>query len=553
MAMKRREFLKGIGAATTAAIAVPYALGSAAADSSVEILLNEPIGTVNPNIYSHFVEHLGGVVYDGIWVGEKSKIPNIGGIRKSLVDSLAKLKPGVIRYPGGCFADQYDWRDGIGPRDKRPSRVNFWADTTYKAPKSYQDVQTGPQKYEPNWFGTDEFIKLCRLTGAQPYLAANLRSFGVGDFMQWLEYCNAPAGQTTLSNQRVANGNKDAFNVSFWGVGNESWGCGGEFTPEEYATEYRRYSAWLPTYGTKLQLIGAGPNGGDLGWTRKFFTKLTEKGMGQLNRMYGWALHYYCHTTGKGDASVYDENEWYDLLARSDRMDSLVREHWQVMGEIDREHKVKLVVDEWGAWHWQDADMPAAYLYAYAGTLRDALISGINLDTFQRHADKVVMANPAQLVNTIHSLFHTYEDKFIETPNYHVFEMYMPHAGATAVRTEFVSPEVSFSRFDAQRKESKHEFWGLQGSASVNGKTVTLTAVNPDAKSPRETEINLRGATITGAKARVLSSTDIRAKNTFANPNGLVPRDEAVTIGTGGRLVYRFAPASVTRLTLQIA
>lgn len=554
MSIKRRDFLKTFGAATTLAIAKPYAFSStAAADSSVEILLNEPIGTVNPNLYSHFVEHLGGVVYDGIWVGEKSKIPNIGGIRKALVDSLVKLKPGVIRYPGGCFADQYDWRDGIGPRDKRPSRVNFWADTTYKAPKSYQDVQTGPQKYEPNWFGTDEFIELCRLTGAQPYLAANLRSFGVSDFMQWLEYCNAPAGQTTLSSQRAANGNRDAFDVSFWGVGNESWGCGGEFTPEEYATEYRKYTAWLPTYGTKLQLIGAGPNGGDLGWTRRFFTKLTEKGVRQLDRMYGWALHYYCGTTGKGDASVYDENEWYDLLARSDRMDSLIREHWQVMGEIDRDHKVKLVVDEWGAWHWQDTDMPPAYLYAYAGTLRDALISGINLDTFQRHADKVVMANPAQLVNTIHSLFHTYEDKFIETPNYHVFEMYMPHAGAAAVRTEFVSPEVSFSRFDSQRRETKAEFWGLNGSASVNGKTVTLTAVNPDARSPREAEINLRGSTITGAKARVLSSTDIRAKNSFANPKGLVPRDEAVTLGTGGRLVYRFAPASVTRLTLTIA
>lgn len=553
MKIERRDFLKNLTLAGSAALIAPRAVYSQAADSRVEILINEPIGTVNPNIYSHFVEHLGGVVYDGIWVGEKSKIPNIGGIRKDLVDNLKKLEPGVIRYPGGCFADQYDWRDGVGPRDKRPSRVNFWADTTYKAPKSYQDVSSGPQKYEPNWFGTDEFIKLCKLVGAEPYMAANLRSFGVAEFMQWLEYCNAPAGMTTLSSQRATNASKDPYNISFWGVGNESWGCGGEFTPEEYATEYRKYVAWLPTYGTKLQLIGAGPNGGDLGWTRRFFTKFTEKGMGQLNRMYGWALHYYCHTTGKGNASEYDVNEWYDLLMRSDRMDSLIREHWQVMGEIDREHRVKLVVDEWGAWHWQDADMPPAYLYAYAGTLRDALISGINLDTFQRHADKVVMANPAQLVNTIHSLFHTYEDKFLLTPNYHVFEMYMPHAGATAVRTQFTSPEVSFSRFDAARKEIPTKFWGLQGSASVKGKTVTLTAVNPDAKNVRETEINISGARIVGAEARVLSSTDIRAKNTFENPNGLVPRNENVSVGTGGRLIYKFVPASVTRLTLQIA
>lgn len=553
MNIRRRDFLGHSLLAGSAALIAPKAMYAQAADSRVEILINEPIGTINPNLYSHFVEHLGAVVYDGIWVGEKSKIPNIGGIRKDLVDHLAKLKPGVIRYPGGCFADQYDWRDGIGPREKRPSRVNFWADTTYKAPKAYQDVKDGPQKYEPNWFGTDEFIKFCQLVGAKPYLAANLRSLGVSEFMQWLEYCNAPAGVTTLSTQRAANASKDPYNVQLWGVGNESWGCGGDFTPEEYATEFRRFTAWLPTYGVKLQLVGSGPNGGDLGWTRKFFTKLTEKGNGMLNRMYGWALHYYSGTTGKGDARVYDENEWYDLIARSDRMDGLVREHWQVMGEIDRDHRVKLIVDEWGAWHNQDADMPPAYLYAYAGTLRDALISGLNLDTFQRHADKVVMSNPAQLVNTIHSLFHTYEDKFLCTPNYHVFEMYMPHAGATAVRTQFTSPEVSFSRFDAAKKEIPTKFWGLNGSASINGKTITLTAVNPDAKNGRETEINIGGAKIVAATARVLSSNDIHARNSFESPNALVPRNENVTVGAGGRLVYKFAPASVTRLTLTIA
>lgn len=526
---------------------------SQAAGSKIEILIDEPIGTIHPDIYSHFVEHLGGVVYDGIWVGEKSKIPNIGGIRKELVDALAKIKPGVIRYPGGCFADMYDWRDGVGPRDKRPSRVNFWADTGYKAPDSYKQLNSGPQKYEPNWFGTDEFVRFCKLVGAKPYLAANVRSRDPHVFQQWLEYCNAPAGLTTLSKEREANGSKDPHNVTLWGVGNESWGCGGDFLPEEYAEEFRKFTAWVPSYGLKMQLIGAGPNGGDLGWTRRFFTKLTEKGMGQLNKLYGWALHYYCHTTGKGNASEYNENEWYDLIARSDRMESLITDHWQVMGETDREHRVKLIVDEWGAWHWQDADMPAGYLYAYAGTLRDALISGVNLDTFQRHADKVVMANPAQLVNTIHSLFHTYEDKFVLTPNYHVFEMYMPHAGATAVRTEFISPKVPFTRFDAAKKEIPASFWGLNGSASINGKTVTLTAVNPDIKNARETEINIGGAKIVTAEARVLSSTDIHAKNTFANPRALEPRNEAVTVGAGGKLVYKFAPASVTRLTMTIA
>jgi alpha-N-arabinofuranosidase len=197
--------------------------------------------------------------------------------------------------------------------------------------------------------------------------------------------------------------------------------------------------------------------------------------------------------------------------------------------------------------------MPPAYLYAYAGTLRDALISGLNLDTFQRNADKVAMANPAQLINTIHSLFQAYEDKFIVTSNYHVFEMYMPHAGATAVRTEFISPQVTFTRLDAARKEVPANFWSLNGSASINGKRVTLTAVNSDVKKVHEAEINISGARILSADARILSSSDIHARNTFENPHGLEPRNENVTVGAGGKLVYKFAPASVTRLQIAIA
>ena len=553
MKIRRREFVKNSLLLGSAALIAPRSLLSQSVESRVEILLNEPIGAIDPNLYSHFVEHLGGVVYDGIWVGEKSKIPNYGGIRKALVDNLAKLKPGVIRYPGGCFADQYDWHDGVGARDKRPTRVNFWADTNYKAPDAYKQLNSGPQKYEPNWFGTDEFVRFCNLVGARPYLAANVRSRDVRVFQEWLEYCNAPAGLTTLSNQRSANGSPDPYDVTFWGIGNESWGCGGDFLPEEYAEEFRKFTAWLPSYGLKLQLIGSGPNGGDTGWTRRFFTKLTEKGMGQLNKLYGWALHYYSGTTGKGNAAEFNENEWYELISRSDRMESLIKEHWQVMGETDREHRIKLIVDEWGAWHLQDPDMPPAYLYAYAGTLRDALISGLNLDTFQRNADKVAMTNPAQLINTIHSLFLAYEDKFIVTPNYHVFEMYMPHAGATAVRTEFISPQVTFTRLDAARKEVPANFWSLNGSASIKAKTVTLTAVNSDVRNTHEAEINISGARIVSANARVLSSSDMHVRNTFENPHGLEPRNENVIVGAGGKLVYKFAPASVTRLQIAIA
>lgn len=553
MKIERREFLKTSLLAGAAAMIAPKLVFSQTVESKIEILINEPIATINKDLYSHFVEHLGAVVYDGIWVGEKSKIRNYKGVRADLVDNLKKLNPGVIRYPGGCFADQYDWRDGVGERSKRPTRVNFWADTKYKTTKNYEDLEGGPQKYESNNFGTDEFVSFCKSVGAEAYLAANVRSRDVTVFMEWLDYCNSPANTTTWSKERAKNGFPAPHTVKYWGVGNESWGCGGDFQPEEYATEFRKFTAWLPTYGVPLKLIGSGPNGGDINWTRKFFEGLAQKGGRQINKLYGWGLHYYSGSTGQQIANQFTENEWYDLLERSDRMEKLVEDHWQVMGEFDRERRVKLAVDEWGAWHKQDSDVPAGYLYAYAGTLRDALISGINLDIFQRHADKVIMSNPAQLINTIHSLFHAAEDKFVMTPNYHVFEMYMPHANATAVRTEFISPKVNFTRTDSQKKEIPVSFWGLNGSASINGKTVTLTAVNPDAKMTRETEINLNGAKIVSATARVLSDKDIHARNSFENPNALVPRNENMTVGNGGKLVYKFAPASVTRLTLTIA
>ena len=547
--LTRRTFVGSMLATSAAALLAPHS--TKAADSRVEILINEPVGTISPDIYSHFVEHLGGVVYDGIWVGEKSKIPNYHGIRKALVDNLKLLKPGVIRYPGGCFADQYDWRDGVGPREQRPTRVNFWADTHYKTTKAYEELEGGPQKYETNHFGTDEFVSFCKMVGAQPYLAANVRSRDVRVFLEWLEYCNAPANLTTWSTARAKNGFSEPHRVSFWGVGNESWGCGGDFTPEEYATEFRRFTAWLPTYGVQLKLIGSGPNGGDLNWTRKVFDGLLQKGTRQIAKLYGWGLHYYCGSTGQQVANEFTENEWYDLLERANRMQSLIESHWQVMGEYDRERRVKLAVDEWGAWHKQDPDVPPGYLYAYAGTLRDALVSGINLDIFQRHADKVTMANPAQLVNTIHSLFHTYEDKFILTPNYHVFEMYGAHSGATSLRTEFVAPQATFTRLDAQRKEIPVSLWGLNGSASLKGKQLVLTVVNPHAHDARDTEIAIRGASIKSGESRTLTSSDLHARNTFANPHALEPVDAPVS-ASGSTITYRFAPASVTRLVLTL-
>ena len=548
----RREFI-GSALAGGALLFAPRT--AKAADAHIEVLVGEPIGKISPDIYGHFVEHLGGVVYDGIWVGEDSRVPNTGGIRQALIDHMRRIKPGVVRWPGGCFADSYNWRDGIGARAERPRRTNFWLDS---GPEVYRQVKSGPQKYEPNWFGTNEFMRFCRLINTQPYFAANLRSLPAQAFNEWVEYCNAPAGATTLSEMRAASGDREPYNIRFWGVGNESWGCGGRFTPEEYSQEFRRFIAHVPRYGLNLSFIGAGPNGGDIDWTRRFFTNMREKGTNQLNSLYGWALHYYTGTTGKGNALEYTTDEWYELIGRSDRMESLIEQHWAVMGESDPQRRVKLIVDEWGAWHVQDPSLPPSYLFGYPGTLRDALISGLNLDTFNRHADKVVMANVAQLINTIHSLFIAYEDKFVATPNFHVFEMYAAHQNGTAVRTLFSAPTVAYKRNVAATpttpaRMASETLWGLQGSASLNGKQLTLTVVNPHATEAREVEVVTRGASIRSGQATTLSSTDIHAHNSFANPRALEPVSAAVQSRNSEMLVHRFPAASVTRLQLNLS
>jgi alpha-L-arabinofuranosidase len=542
----RRAFIGTAAAGVAGSLLGRYApaLRAQQSDSRLEILVGEPIGTIAPEIYGHFVEHLGGVVYDGIWVGEGSKVPNVGGIRKALVDALRTIDPAVIRWPGGCFADSYDWRDGIGAADKRPRRTDFWADTR---PSLERPPTSGPQRFDPNRFGTNEFMRFCRLVNAAPYIAANVRSLPAKDFYQWVEYCNAPAGATTMSDLRDAGGDREPFGVRYWGVGNEPWGCGGNFTPEEYATEFRRYTAWVPKYGVPLKFIAAGPNGGDREWTTRFFRMLTSRGQNALNDVFGWALHYYSGSTGDRNAIQFSTDDWYDLLMRADRMESLVTQHWSAMAESDPTHKVKLIVDEWGAWHAGSADLPANYLWAYPGSLRDALVAALTLDTFNRHADKIVMANVAQLVNTIHSLFVAQEDKFTVTPNFHVFAMYAVHQGAQALRTVWSAPAIALTR-DGRGQA----LWGLAGSASLRDKALTVTVVNPHATDPRECAIAVRGAEVREGRARVLSSTDLRAHNSFEQPSALAPVDAPVRV-TAGSLTHRFPAASVTRLQLTLA
>jgi alpha-L-arabinofuranosidase len=546
--MNRRDFLQL--ALTGAAVAVAPR-SSRAADAHVEVLLGEPIGPVAPDLYGHFVEHLGGVVYDGIWVGEGSRIPNTGGIRRALVDHMRRLPTGAIRWPGGCFADSYDWRDGVGPRDARPKRTNFWVNDMRGRPD-------GPAKFDPNHFGTADFIRFCRLAGGEPYIAANMRSLPARDFYQWIEFCNSPAGSTTLAELRAKGGDREPFGVRFWGVGNETWGCGGNLTPEEYATEYRRYTAWVPDYGTRPSFIGAGPNSGDLGWTRRFLTTLVEKGEGSLGNLWGWALHHYSWNAsrgattdwnaGKGDALTFTNDEWYELLNEADRMDTLISGHWAVMGEVDRRHRVKLVVDEWGAWHRAGTELNPSHLFGQQSTLRDAVLAALTLDTFHRHADKVAMANIAQLVNCLHSLFLAHEDRFLATPTFHVFETYGAHAGGQAVRSIFSAPRTPYDRVNA-----KGSMWTLGGSASIKDRTLTVTVVNTHVAEPREAEIVVRGASPATVRATRIAAEDIHAHNTFARPDAVRPVDVPVTAPGKGVIVHTFPAASVTRLTIDLA
>lgn len=538
--MRRRTLLAGMASASL--------VRSQSGVSRVDVLLGETVGRIAPEIYGHFVENLGGVVYDGIWVGEGSSIPNTGGIRNDVVAALKRVRPSVIRWPGGCFADSYDWHDGTGLRAARPKRTNFWVDSA-EWPSAAN--KTGPQVFDPNQFGTVEFARFCRAVGAQPYLAANLRSLPAQDFWHWVEYCNSPAGSTTNAVRRGADGESAPLGVQYWGVGNESWGCGGNFSPEDYAIEFKRYSAWVPKYGQPFSMIGSGPNGGDNEWTRKFFQKAAmQRGLGA---MWGWGLHHYSWNTsagkttdwfaGKGDALRFSREEHYELLREASLMEGLIQSHWAAMGDVDRGHRVKLVVDEWGSWHKPGTEPFPEALIGQQNTVRDAVLAGLTLNLFHRHAEKVAMANIAQLVNCLQSLFLVHEDKFCVTPTYHVFGMYAEHQGADSVRTVVATPSISWGRAVGLE--------GLNASASVRGKRAVVTVVNPSFDGAREVEVRVNGGRVASSVGTVLTSSDPHHHNTWTNPRAVEPG--ALSVRLQGDTLRCTLPASaVAKLVLEL-
>jgi len=468
------------------------------AGARITVYPQEPLGIIRPELYGHFIEHLGACIDEGIWVGEESAIPNFGGIRTDVLDALRQLHPPVLRWPGGCYADDYHWEDGVGARPGRPRRVNLW----------------WGQNIETNAFGTHEFIQVCRTLGAESYFAANLGSGSPRELREWVEYCNF-AGDSTLAKRRAANGSPVPFGVRYWGIGNEAWGCGGRFDPEDYAAEYKRFANYVREFsGVTPYLIACGPDGNDLDWPRRFFRKLPH-----LPLISGFAPHYYCGTAGPS-ATEFDVNQWYELLEKATRIEKLIHEQRALLDEFDPQRRIGLVIDEWGTWHLPTPGRNPAHLWQQ-NTLRDALAAALTLDIFNRNSDKLVMANISQAVNVLQAMILTQGPQMLTTPTYHVFELYRSHQGARVLRASFDSPPVSFAV-----GEQKRQLPGLAGSASVKADLLTLSVVNPHATLPAEAQLDLRGADLREATISVLTHPELTAHNTFESPQTLRPQTQ---------------------------
>lgn len=483
---------------------------------TVHIVFPEKIGHIDPEIYGHFAEHIGGVIYDGLWVGRNSPIPNIKGFRKDIVEKLKKINPPVLRWPGGCFAETYHWRDGIG--NNRPTRPNWW---TYK-----------DGRYETNEVGTHEIIDLCELIGAKPYFAVNVTSISPMEARDWMDYCLSPRGSTTLAQEREANGHPEPFDIPFWGIGNENWGGGGNMTPDYYALQYRKFATVLKNIcQDKAKLIAGGADADSYYWTQDLIKNLSS-GRAPMD---GMSFHYYC---GKAGGAVdFSTDEWYELIAKAEKMETLIERHSAVTVGYGIQERAKLVIDEWGCWHPENSGPSKGYnLFEQQSTMRDAVIAALTLNIFNNHSDKILMANVAQLCNNLHCLFLAGGENCIATPTYYVYDMYKTHQDAQALRTLVE---------DNGGPDSK-----ISVSASVKGNCITLTMANLSAEQDIDVNISMLGITDFSrtAEMTVLSASDIHAHNTFDDPENVAPRTENINISEPIKIPY----ASVASLKLDI-
>lgn len=491
-----------------------------------KLIINADQGThqISRHIYGHFAEHLGRCIYEGFWVGEDSDILNTRGIRNDVVEALRKLKIPNLRWPGGCFADEYHWMDGIGPRKQRPSMVNtHWGGTV-----------------ENNHFGTHEFFDLCEMLGAEPYICGNVGSGTVQEMSQWMEYCTHPGG-TPMSELRKKNGREEPWRLKYFGVGNESWGCGGSMRPEYYADEYRRYQTYVRRYGeNKPYKIACGANAQDYEWTEVLMRRA-----GGL--MSGLSLHYYSLAGTdwhkKGSATQFTAAEYFITLKNCLKLEELLERHGAIMDRYDPQKRVGLIVDEWGTWWDVEPGTNRGFLYQQ-NTLRDALVAGLSLNIFNKYCDRVHMANIAQTVNVLQAMILTDKEKMILTPTYHVFEMFKKHQDATLLPVHLSSQEYS---------SDDTAIPAISASASKDDAgDIHITLCNTDPTKTAELTCELRGITNKSVSGRVLTANQLNAHNTFDAPNAITPRalgDDKIRL-EGNSLQINLPPASVVALTM---
>ncbi|WP_279390761.1 alpha-N-arabinofuranosidase [Alkalihalobacillus sp. LMS39] len=464
-----------------------------------KVVVNTDIekGTINKNIYGHFAEHLGRCIYEGFWVGEDSPIPNTNGIRNDVVAALKNINIPVLRWPGGCFADEYHWKDGIGPRESRKRMVNtHWGGVV-----------------ENNHFGTHEFMMLCDMLETEPYICGNVGSGTVQEMSEWVEYMTFD-GESPMADWRKENGRENPWALKYFGVGNENWGCGGNMRPEYYADLYRRYQTYVRNYGdNKIYKIAGGANVDDYRWTEVLMREAHWL-------MDGLSLHYYTipgdFWKGKGAALDPSEQEWFITMKKALHIDELITKHSTIMDKYDPEKRIGMIIDEWGTWFDVEPGTNPGFLYQQ-NTIRDALVAGVHFHIFHDHNDRVQMANIAQTVNVLQAMILTEGEKMIVTPTYHVFEMFKVHQDATKLDLNITSEtyEVNGEQLPAI---------SVSASKDKEGK-VNISLCNLNHKEESQITIELRGlkGNMQEVSGRVLTATERNAHNTFENPENVKP------------------------------
>ena len=478
---------------------------------------------ISRNIYGHFAEHLGHCIYGGFYVGDTSSIPNTNGVRNDIIDALKKLKIPNLRWPGGCFADTYHWKDGIGPKDKRPSMVNkWWGGVT-----------------EDNSFGTHDFLNMCELLGAEPYLSGNVGSGTVQELADWVQYTNFK-GKSPMSDLRTQNGRTAPWKVKLWGIGNEAWGCGGNMKPEYYADEYRKYatfiSDWENTGG--LMRIASGASDADYNWTETLMKNIP------LGMLGGVAMHHYSvlDWNKKGSATDFSEDQYFHIMKQALLMDELVTKHAAIMDKYDPKQKIALVVDEWGGWYDVEKGTNPGFLYQQ-NTIRDAMIAGVTLNIFNNHADRVRVANLAQCVNVLQAVILTNKEKMILTPTYYVMEMYNVHQDATLLPLTLTVNDYILNG---------EKLPAVSASASKDSLGVIhISLVNIDPLQSQKISIVLKGETKKNLSGRILTSKKLQDYNSFTEPEKIKPAAFNTASIDKNVLTVTLPPMAVVVLTIK--